>query len=253
MPPFTHVLFKSDAIALRYENEQYSVRATRDIKTGTLVLLEHVISDENMGKVIASVMTDKSLCDDLYPREATADASKKTSMNVFRFGDENVLGNFFSKFNHSCIPTCHMDSADKLEMDKCFDIRVYGMWTHRNIKAGDELTIDYVNGHGEVHDLLSEHFGFACKCTKEFIGQSKKRADIHKDLGERFRKNDEVRIQEIVDRYSYTRVGMDIMSRHYLAKEGYFEGDDELYVYRDPKKKEDHGKNLAKIARALKR
>ena len=246
MSSYTHVLYKSDAIFLQYENDNYSVKANVDIMKGTLVLLEHVASGTQEA-VLATVMTDKSLFNDLFPREANTDARAKVSKNAFQFEPNFVIGNFFSKFNHSCIPTCHMDIADKLVLDKYFDVHVYGMWTHRNIKAGDELTIDYVNGNGDEHNHYSELFGFKCECTKEYIAKSLHRANIHKNLGDVFRKNDEVMIQSIVNQYAKTKTARDIMTRHYLAKQGYFDSEDALYVLRDPNYNEDHEANIAKI------
>ena len=153
---YTHVLFQHDDIYIDYQNHSYSVRAKNDIRKGTLVLVEHVVSG-SFNTVVGSVTADDALLKSLYPRREGSDALEKTCMNSFFFKPNYVIGNFFSKFNHSCIPVCHMDIADKVLLSKAINVAIYGMWTHRDVKAGGELTIDYVNGNGiEDHDRSEE-------------------------------------------------------------------------------------------------
>ena len=122
----THTLFMSDGIEVaKSPSGDFSVRATRRLPAGTLVLMEHVFSDDMSG-VTYAVRCHHQLYDTLWPR-ADGDAADnlfsaderimntavtKTQMNCFQF-DQVVITAAFSKFNHSCVPNCHMDIADK--------------------------------------------------------------------------------------------------------------------------------------------
>lgn len=149
----TQVLYQSDKIKINYEKDCYSIIATDDLKVGELILLEIVIWSPKLKHIIAAVMYDQDLSKELYPRD-TDDPGKKVNTNVFRFDENYVLGKVFSKFNHSCVPNCHMDAADFVNNE-----RVYGMWTHRTVKKGEELTIDYVQTHDvSYHDEMKAQF-----------------------------------------------------------------------------------------------
>ncbi len=198
----TKVLYQSPKVKIRYENDSYSIVAVEDLKVGERVLLEVVIWSPNMEYLIASLIFDKELSDELYPRN-TEDLAEKMFLNMFKFKDIFVLGRVFSKFNHSCKPNCHMDSADIIG-----DTRVYGMWVHRNIKAGEELTIDYVNiGDVEYHNKMREQHSFSCQCTDDYIKMNAKRAQIHKDLGTTFRDRDRDYTAALVDQFLFSKEG----------------------------------------------
>lgn len=194
----TQVLNLSKKVKIDYNdaNDSYSIVAKEDIDVGELILLEIVVWGTRKETIVASIIHDKDLCKELYPR-TTDDPGEKMRMNMFQFGEDYVLGRVFSKFNHSCIPNCHMDAADFVN-DTC----VYGMWTHKKVKAGDELTIDYINrADVEYHDLMKSQHGFQCSCTAEFISTNDKRSGIHVKLGAKFRERDQKLITYLVDRF----------------------------------------------------
>lgn len=198
----THVLYLSPKVEIRYENDSYSIVAVEDLKIGERVLLESVIWSPKTEYIIASLLYDQELSKELHPRN-TEDLGQKMILNMFKFNDIYVLGRVFSKFNHSCIPNCHMDCADIIE-----DTRVYGMWVHRKIKAGEELTIDYVNiGDVEYHNKMRKKHGFSCECTDDYIKMNAKRAQIHKDLGTTFRDRDRGYTAALVDSYLFSKEG----------------------------------------------
>ena len=96
-----------------------------------------------------------------------------------------------------------MDVADLIN-----DTRVYGMWVHRNIKAGDELTIDYVNTSNiDYHNKMRIQHNFICQCTNEFIMMNSKRALIHKNLGATFRDRDRDFTASLVDKFLGSKDG----------------------------------------------
>lgn len=152
--------------------------------------------------MIASILYDTDLSSELYPRN-TSDPGDKMDFNMFKFDNNFVLGRLFSKFNHSCIPNCHMDAADYID-----NTRVYGMWVHRKIKAGEELTIDYVNTNVvEFHNAMKTKHGFKCSCTDEFIHMNDKRAEIHKNIGATFSARDRDYTAALVDQFLESKEG----------------------------------------------
>lgn len=202
----TQVLYQSDKVKINFENDCYSIIATDDLKVGELILLEIVIWSPKLKHIIASVMYDRELSKELYPRD-TDDPGKKVNTNVFRFDENYVLGKVFSKFNHSCIPNCHMDAADFVNNE-----RVYGMWTHRTVKKGEELTIDYVQTHDvSYHDEMKAQHGFTCSCTDDFILQNKKRVQVHVNLGRTFRDKCRNYTAKLMDNFMNSKHGLKYM------------------------------------------
>ena len=219
---YTKVLFQNDVVTLSHDvdTDQYSVRALSPIKAGTLILLEHVLSQASTHQVATSIAACPTLRTKLFPR--TKDAMMATSLedrtkyateilkkNAFNFSGKTVIGAAFSMFNHSCIPNCHMDIADKIECKrdgKSILVDVYGMWTHRSVNSGEELTIDYVNGGGEfgakeIHTEFMRSYGFNCTCDDKFISQASRRAEIHKNIGTAYRNRDLAYINMLTDKY----------------------------------------------------
>lgn len=241
---YTQVVFRNDLVEVDHDvkTDQYSVRAIEDLKAGTLVLLEHVVAG-SMLQVVSAVSVCPTLRSMLYPRKASRHASSQerqqeaeeaVAMNAFDFDGVSVIGAAFSMFNHSCKPNCHMDLADKigtkLTSKDTADVRIYGMWTHRAITAGDELTIDYVNGGGEgspkdvreVHAAHMAHYGFRCDCDEATLSLAPKRAQVHKNLGGAFRTRDEAWIRRLTDAHLEGSSALEVMKRHVLAQNGFF-------------------------------
>lgn len=160
-------------------------------------------------------MRDGSLFKSLYPRQFLDDteniqkAIKKTTQNCFLFDDSHVLGNLTSKFNHSCVPNCHLDIVDFVGSDK-----FYGGWTHRKVLRGQELTFDYVNkGDIPFHNTMKELHRFCCECTDEYILGNAQRSKIHADIGAHFKKRDTHLINTMVDAYLNTKSGRQVSNR----------------------------------------
>lgn len=201
----TNVVYQSNDIRIHYEHDVYSVLAEKDLPVGTMLLIEHVLSG-TLEYLDKKVDKDVKLMTELYPRDYDI-AKLKVRMNCFNFDGEFVLGPTFAKFNHSCKPNCHMDIADHVNGGK-----FYGMWTHKKVKKGDELTIDYVNQSDiDYHDKMKQLHGFKCDCTPEYIMQNSKRSEIHVRLGSTFRTNDAKRIHNLVDMYLDTPRGKRIV------------------------------------------
>lgn len=115
---FTYQVFKSSDVNIDYQNDFYSIKANDDLPVGHMVLIEHVLwGDINI--VANGVARDDNLFATLYPRPSQGVRSTeqlvadKTTSNVFVFGETYVLGDTISKFNHSCVPNCHLDIVDR--------------------------------------------------------------------------------------------------------------------------------------------
>ena len=147
--------------------------ATRFIAKGEVILREAPICTstlETLDRVEAALSESArkqlySLCD----WRATATGSAKTALGVFqangypapsrRGSDEAGVFLRFSRLNHSCAPNVS---------HKWYDFREKVVFASRDIEAGEELLNNYVElcaPGGERRKLLSERFGFDCRCV----------------------------------------------------------------------------------------
>ena len=208
---FTYQVFKSPDVEIDYQHDFYSLKAKDDLPVGHMVLIEHVLwGDINL--MVNGVARDDKLFASLYPRpsESVGCAEQlladKTTSNIFMFGGTYVLGDAISKFNHSCVPNCHLVIVDHFGNNQ-----FYGVWTHRKVKKGDQLTFDYINkGSIDFHNKMKEIHNFSCECTDDYIVANEKRAEIHKNMGIHFRVREEHFIQRLVENYLDTCAGRDV-------------------------------------------
>ena len=220
----TQVLFfNKDKVDMTFdkENDYYTFIAKEDMETGTLILVEHPLQSKKIENIIGCIIYDQDLSSQLYPRipkekfdQAQNDVflrskiiNDKYSYNVFVFKEKNfVIGNAFSKINHSCNPNCHMSCIDQVE-NECF----YGLRTIKKVKKGEELLIDYAQTWSlENHNYLMTKFNFECNCNEESIKSKKKRLEIIKEISGTFNKKERTEINKLVDCYmrsiTYKRV-----------------------------------------------
>ena len=235
---FTQTVYWNPDAELVFKAGNYCVKALKDLPTGTLIMIEHVISGTT-AESVGSVMVDDTLYAQLYPRNArdkpcgdmdmrerNMKAQTKVEMNAFRFDDAVVVGNMFSKFNHCCQPNCHMAQADKPNLGGCIgSVPIYGMWVMGKVRAGDELTIDYTSGYAKVHDEHKKKFGWECSCTRASLAVSKglEKTDIRANLCFKLANMQKDFIKSVVDTHLMTEKGFDILLRHVLAKRGLYE------------------------------
>ena len=103
----TNTLFLNDNVEIHFENDYFLVQAKNDIPNGTLILIEHVIHGNF--QYLMSVVFQRRIAQFIIQA-----IGKKIELIVFGFEDNIlVLGDTFSKFNHSCRPNCRMDIVDK--------------------------------------------------------------------------------------------------------------------------------------------
>lgn len=201
MSTTTGTIYLNDSVQVMHDQERdyYSVIAQKDIPSGTLVVLEYPVSAKDEETLLGALIIDREFQEELFPRSTQSPPclQSKVHSNVFFFPPDLVLGRVMSKFNHSCVPNCHVSMADHYKGHK-----IYGVWVHRAVKVGQELTVDYVNcGSIEYHDKCKEKYGFDCDCTNDYIIANEKRADIHMNMSSAFCKKNEAFIQLKVDAY----------------------------------------------------
>ena len=218
----TNTLYLNESVRVHFENDFYSIRATTDIPSGTLILVEHVIHGD-FQYLMSALFFNPELRDSLYPRDDEKEIGqaigKKIELNVFKFEDDIlVIGDIFSKFNHSCRPNCRMDIVDRINNE-----RFYGIWAQKKIEKGNELFIDYVNG-GSVsyHKSMMEVLGATCSCTPDYIIQNVKRSQIMMDLASTYRKNKKDFIETLTDTYLSSTKGLKAIRKNKLAKKEAF-------------------------------
>jgi hypothetical protein len=179
----TGVVFQDNVDFVLSESGSYSVRAKTDLSAGTLVLLEHIVHGE-MKDMFAALMIDNNLRDTLYPRTSPPSSDElKIGFNAFSFNGVIVLGNKISKFNHACHPNSFLTTADRVK-----DEYIYGVWTVAKVKAGEELTLDYMSGRAaDLHTDAKAKYGFACDCTENDIKRAAMRLKVEFALANKFR------------------------------------------------------------------
>lgn len=249
----TQVLFQHDALSIEMRDGQYSVKALKPIKYGTLVLLEHVLSGSDLF-VMGAITASEPLFTTLWPRESSNQtyktyqtyepedrmkmAKEKFKHNAFSFNGDHVIGDAFSKFNHSCEPNAYMSAADSMSYTLTpsitASIKIYGLWTLHAIREGEEICVDYVNGNPTVHDHHSNHFGFRCSCDADYLAKSSKRTDLYVKLCGAYRDRDEAFIISCMDKWIRTHDGIRIIKAHVIGEKGFFEDADGLIIVTIP-------------------
>ena len=198
----TRCVYSNPNVVIHHdENGMFSIRAKTDLDIGSMVVVEHVYSGTFI-EMNALLILDDKLRRSLYPRCAldqdnALDVTKnamKISLNAFGFGEDMVIGNYVCKFNHACKPNAYMNCVNQVNNTK-----FYGVWTVAKVKQGDELTLDYINGHSEYHDTMKEQHGFTCSCTKKDLDGARGRAKIELSLATKFTRNNTTLLDKMVD------------------------------------------------------
>jgi hypothetical protein len=241
----THVVYKNDKISISYDTKKdyYSITANENLKKGTFILLEHVLTSKNSEDLMFEISQDQNLMKTLYPR-GMPDASSmeeallrekayrenksneknpvdmfsflashffesKLHYNFFKFNDGRsttaVLGNAISKFNHNCKPNCFI-----LPFDMFIDTEYYGIWSLKDIDKGDELTINYSNSNSvSDHNESKKLHNFSCSCSDDFIRAIGDKAAIKANLKiyKDWRENDFRSFVQMIQDYSHSDIG----------------------------------------------
>jgi hypothetical protein len=105
-------IFKNGSFEKRLleKNQEFGYIATRDIKSGTLLMAEHILVSNSHETILIYLDHNRSVADLLYPRITSsiknldiAYTTRKVFDNIFTLNTGNLgLGIDLSFFNHSC-------------------------------------------------------------------------------------------------------------------------------------------------------
>jgi hypothetical protein len=165
----TYTIFKNRKISFeKRENDYRYVKANEDINEHELLLVEHVITKDDLYKLGSHVKFDDDLLKNLYPRNETDILIDKNDNNITEivfekvqknaFGKDNIytLGKDISLFNHSINPNCIVSYNDILIPDLEYEIeRINYVYSIKKIKKEEELFIYYgKNYFGDKEEII---------------------------------------------------------------------------------------------------
>ena len=239
----TCTIYFNNKLDLKYQNDFYSVIAKKNIPKGTMLLIEHPLQYENNIDMLSNVIFDTALNETLYPRDIpenpeqssgishalrgksnsmgfvpgiTYDTSMSTKINknVFLFDKDYILGNIFSKINHSCKPNTYMTNIDYVKNEK-----YYGLFAIQDIAENEELTLDYCQiNDKKKHAIMMEYHNFPCDCTSGDIKKKIIFIEERKKLCEKFIESVNPIIHSLVDNYVESSNFSEIMLNRSKAK-----------------------------------
>lgn len=180
MSPHTHVLYKSSAVREAWGNGQRRMVATRQVKAGELLAVEHPVfaSRDDLAKWLAR---DSDAYDALYPRGPDAPANFRQSCvaKVHANGRDNTsfegvkghqCGVLLNSINHNCSPNAGVGSYGyAYYTDIQFAFTVDALISLRSIAPEEEVTNQYspITGHEArlLPDIMA-HADIRCDCGR---------------------------------------------------------------------------------------
>jgi len=165
----TYTIFKNRKISFEKKDlDDYRfVKANEDIDKYELLLVEHVITKDNMYKLASHIKFDDDLLINLYPRNKTDDICEKVQKNAFDRGDNiYFLGKDISLFNHSTNPNCIVSYYNILIPDLEFKETIIYVYSYKKIIKEEELFIYYGKnyfGDKEEHIINYIDSGYLAK------------------------------------------------------------------------------------------
>jgi hypothetical protein len=150
-------------------DDYHYVRATRDIKQGDLLLVEHCYSAPSFHNLVAVIQVTPLLFNELCPRTITWESSfalqdsekmrslciEKATHNAFGHDGRHLIGVHATKFNHSAEPnaTVKFLRCRLTDLDMFCDFIYF--YANKDILAGQEICTWYGNqffGDGKTFD-----------------------------------------------------------------------------------------------------
>jgi hypothetical protein len=216
---YTGIVYLNECIAIKEENGYQKVVANCDILSGTLLLVEHVYSGTSNDCYLL-VRDNEYFYNILYPRTDTWEKNKNNneaslikvvSNCIGKNLDSIFIGEFMSKFNHSCLPNSIFFSALCKKYDDLVANYVAVVSTS-NIKKDEEITIHY--GFERGHDVSDD---FRCLCGKP-KEERHKICNIICKLNINLKEVHNDKIKKLVDEYEFK--SKHIFVYQYAAKKG---------------------------------
>ena len=160
----THVVYRHPRLVIVQDpiTGNRKVVVTTSVKGGVLLLLEHLITDTDDGRVLVNVVAqDTTLGQVLAPRSPGTTSWTKVRTNAFHHDGRLALGQDISSFNHSCMSNARTWVTACEILGANYTATFISVYAYQDIAAGEEVTISYENDIG--HDE-SRHHSFECTC-----------------------------------------------------------------------------------------
>ena len=167
MDEYIFTIYNSNQCAISYDGSYGSLKATENINAGTLMVVEHALSEET--RICLMLIRYHGDFYDFYaPRDedkmnsgipSYSKAESKLSANCFGVGgDILALTKTITRINHSCDPNCGVNMKIYFDRDYDFETIFMELYALKDIIKGGELTISY--GPATCHKR-----GFEC-CSR---------------------------------------------------------------------------------------
>lgn len=220
MDHYTGIVYQSGSITIHEENNYKSIKSTKDIAIGELLLIEHTFSAQ-LEIVFAVVQHNEYMFDQYHPRTAKWKenvnrkhlAIEKVKNNSFNFNNEPLVPNVVAKINHSCSPNCAISVNNNLQIYGA-NIVFMELYAVNNITAGTEITISYGPETSHQRD-------FVCGCNKPLQLRQDDFNNIIM-LGESYSKANKEIVTQRMREHLDTQTGRQILLYQYLAIKGIF-------------------------------
>lgn len=208
-----------DGIKIQENNNYKSVVATRNIKTGELLLIEHACATQ-LATLFAIVAHNEYIFDQYHPRitkwrdEKNRDkmAQEKVQHNSFNFNNLPLMTDFIAKCNHYCDPNCAISPSRTLSFAGEYIAVFMEVFAVKDIIAGQEIMISYGPETGHQRD-------FTCNCKYD-LSERTKLYSATADMAALFSKVHADNIDKLILEYRDKKDARRIMMNQYLAQNG---------------------------------
>ncbi|XWV25338.1 hypothetical protein QJ856_gp0432 [Tupanvirus deep ocean] len=229
---YAALIYKHPNIEVCDINNFRSIRATQNIKTGEMLLLEHVFSAKSATCHLA-IENNEALFNMYHPRISSfvetkledkfEQTKKKLSHNCFGMANGNKLINIYlQQINHSCTASC----AVYVQEDYTFEgtnIVFMELYAIKNIEKDTEITINYGPDTAHKRD-------FECNCGLE-IDKRQMIFNISSKLVKILSVDNNKKIKEKVYKYLHTPISKKILLNQFLANNGIFVNNNSISCY----------------------
>jgi hypothetical protein len=224
------------------DNQNWKVTANQTIKSGEILLVEHIVSGEKSicHKIIKN---NDSIYRSLYPRAETGESNKsdnalkKLYLNSFANGQNagNMdFGLSVAHFNHSCDNNAIvMNTSINF---KLFDVKFITVISINQIGSGGEVMISYGThvGHGPPPDKdIDESYNtIICRCPKSESVRMM-RTHVVANLAKKLYDDAKKDVMQYIENYVMDVDFVSVLFNQYLACQGMFVDTDESVSYND--------------------
>jgi hypothetical protein len=218
---YSAIIYKHPNIEACDVNNYKSIVATKDIKFGELLLLEHVFAAKTPICFMV-IENNAKLFDSYHPRTTKhADtvnrleqAKEKLLHNCFGLANGNNLINIYlQQINHSCTASCAVFVQENYVMEDT-NIIFMELYAINKITKGSELTINYGPETSHKRD-------FECKCGKD-LAQRQLIFNISSNLAKSLSTKNGPDIKRKIKQYLEQPLAKKILLNQYLSVNGIY-------------------------------